>query len=285
MSKPKLSIRERTILERALVIEAPAVPSVDKLAEAIAAHGASYQIRQASGGACEAVIVFRDIPYENIADAANTALCGALCAMLEEVDRTRDRQTTFIVTEDDDGDALDAEYLAIAAESEPTVIVAGDPTEIHGVPDDEDEEVREMWLTHYRKYTISELEAAIAFQREEGDAGTIEFAAAVTVLEELRGAATPATTFLHTRSDERSFEESDEERAARRRAYWTSWYESHRRAESTLRKRLDVLNGWIADVANGTDTERVDDVFDWKVEREVIEAHLVAMNDVQPATV
>lgn len=280
MSKPKLTIRERTILERALVIEAPAVPSVDKLAEAIAAQGASYQIRQASGGACEAVIVFREIPYENIADAANTALCGALCAMLEEVDRTRDRQTTFIVTDDDEGDALDAEYLAIAAESEPTVIVAGDPTEIHGVPDDED--VPETWLIHYRTYTISELEAEIEQQRAEGYEGTVEFAAAVTVLDELRGTATPATTFLHTRSEA---DESDEERAARRRAYWTSWYESHRRAETTLRKRLDVLNGWISDVANGIDTERVGDAFDWKIEREVVEAHLVAMNDVQPATV
>lgn len=278
MSKPKLTIRERTILERALVIEAPAVPSVDKLAEAIAAQGASYQIRQASGGACEAVIVFREVPYENIADAANTALCGALCAMLEEVDRTRDRQTTFIVTDDDEGDALDAEYLAIAAESEPTVIVAGDPTEIHGVPDEADE-IRE-WREFYRGLTITELEEVIADALQD----SASYIAARDLRDELRGAATPATTFLHTRSDERSFEEIEHDLESERRAYWTSWYATHSRAESTLRKRLKFLSEWIASAA--TDAEvKPNDLIDWKVEREVVEAHLVAMNDVQPATV
>lgn len=149
MSKPKLSLKEQRILERHAVLDAPAVPAVEKLGDAIKAKGGHYELKVSDAGLAQAVVYLDGLPFSSVADASNQAVCSAFCEALDTVFKSRMQQQSFLATDEggDDEDVLEGEYQAIGA-GEPGPIVSGDPMAIYGVPDDPEPAAPELFPEH-----------------------------------------------------------------------------------------------------------------------------------------
>lgn len=94
-TKPKLNSNERDILERYGVIDAPPVPTVEKLGEAVTTWGGQYTLQVTTLGVAQAIVVVDNQSFPGVADTPSQALCTALCNALVAIKRTANGQATL----------------------------------------------------------------------------------------------------------------------------------------------------------------------------------------------